>query len=475
MPQRNLVILVLVAAVALGALTVFFIGKSDPDKPIGSPALKVASGTAPAFHVFGSQDEKEAAIAGGLRKLTSGKAVELGALKDDMALLSTEPSMQQRILEAFHQRSHLTTYEASGFLDIFAKVKNPRFVEPTSKLLMHEDWAVQRSAIPAAATQAHESLTPALLTVYRKMVSEFKNEGEQTRAEVIAAAQACGGPTLGALLDQAMSDPSALVVEVAVSAAQARNLKALAPRIRELLKHDVGAISLRSAWALGSFGDPEGKTRVLDFLDLSRPPEFLAALDAVCALGIADARPKLKALLQTAPLDYRLPLIVALCVLKDPETTKELEAQRDSEDRSKLEESLAGLGATADPKYLPFIRRCARTGQRPELLAILRGMAAHESPPDVESLGIILAAPGMSHPDFAESVIVRAGDALVPKIVALLDTTENESRAAYAVSCLSLIGTELARESLITAHKRWPGVVEQGLRLLDLNRRKRGL
>lgn len=475
MPRLPVVLAVCALAMVLGWVTVRVLGNGRPGSRQGTAVAPTASGQRPGFHVWGTEEDRQAAFRKAIADLTSGQPQEIGALKDDLALLCDDPAVVRAILEHYNRRARLTRYEAAGFADIFALVKNPAFVAPLKNLFQHEEWIVRRNSIDAAVTQADPELTPALDREYQWVLREFEGKGGQSRLGILHAAAACGGDHFPVVLDRAFADPEATVRGGALEIVIDRKLDTLLSRVRAAVDDPDSGVRLRARWALAVLGQRDAVPQLLGFLDPRNPAESLLAVQAVTTVPVPEAAAEIRRLLQDATADVRPAFIVALVLLGDPAIVPELEAALDEERAppERVAEALAGLAAAGSDRHLPRLRREARIGGF-RTGGILRGLAASARVPDPELLEAVLDNETVTHPAMVEAVVPRAGDGLVSFLAGRLREARTDNRAAFLLGCLRLLGSEAARNAIIAAHDQWPNLVEQCVRLMDLERRRQG-
>ena len=161
--------------------------------------LPTATGRQPAFHLDATPAQRREILEATFPKIASDRAEQLGALKDDVALLLDDPEAVRFILDAVAPPQDEGRYAQAAFADLFQLVKNPEFVQPTADLLDSTQAEIRAKALQAAATQASPALGSRILAIYRAMRAEEGGGKSYPKHLAMSAAIACRGDSFAAL------------------------------------------------------------------------------------------------------------------------------------------------------------------------------------------------------------------------------------------------------------------------------------
>lgn len=469
---------VLTAGIAVGlAFLVAALTRPGDGPPGEEPGASSLRRGGPGFYLDLEPEERRQLIRERLAHLTSAEALELGPLKEDLALLLQGPEEVDIILEAFARRSDLSRYEAAGFCDLFALVRHPRFVKPLVTLLDHPEASVRIKAGRAAGTQADPRLTPGLQRLYedRLAVAEEKG-GAQTRSRIVRTAVACGGDQMPGLVARALEDPDPLVVAVAADAVGEAELVSFLPRLEGLLDASVPQVVLNAAGSLAALGREAGVRALEGLLDPRRPELARSAAFMLQELDARSAIPALRRHAGGASPDLGMAFAVARAALGDNALAARMAAELASRDGIRRHTAVAVLAASGDPRHRPALHAALDREGRSLIPALSLGLAASPAPPDRELVMAMLAA-GPLHGAHVKEVVTRLGDQLLPHLERLIRSTdkEDEGRLMVLIGAVGDIGSRRARRTLLRLRPCSPRLVEGRLRLLDLELRREGL
>ncbi len=470
MPQLARILLVIL--VAIGLAYAFLAFRGEPEAP---PVRTLPSGRTPSFHLFAAPAERQRAVQQCLDQLTSGAAGLIGGMKDDIALLCNEESTRRAVLNAWAGRTNISKYEASAFADIFALVRSADFVGPSKEIFQHPDFEVRSKGPIVARTQRDPAFVPLLCKFYDEINRDHPNAGTQTRLIILDAALACGGPETPLILDRALKDSIATVRADAIDYVARLQLKSFLPRLVELLQDEELGVRVRAAHALGRLGRPAPDGFYAQGLDARLMPELHAALEAMVDLRLSSYIPRLRQFRGEVPPSLEGLVLSTLALLGDAEV---------------LQHAREGLtsGAPASTKRLLALQVIAAAGNASDIERVGALVAEHR-PGDAEAVVSGLAARGgvptdalfaalldstLSHPGQIAPVCSGNNSTMVPAVAQRLSATSDEARAAFLIGVLGAIDGSEARAAVLQAHKRFPTLCEQQLRLLDLAARKEG-
>ncbi|MAG56894.1 MAG: hypothetical protein CMJ83_11425 [Planctomycetes bacterium] len=481
MPRLPIVLLIAAVAIALGVVAARTI---VPDVVDGGPlgrrygrAQPTNTGRTPAFHLFLAPEKRPSVARECLDGITSAQAAQLGTLKDDLALLAIYPVVHRMIVKDYEERIQVSRYEAMGFGDLFTRIKHADFPARVQRLFGHEEFSVRRKAMEAAQTQADPTLTPHLDRLFVEITSAKPGQGLKTLELILYAGQACGGDHLPVLVARALDSKDSPMRAIASAIAREKELTGLGPRLRPLLDDEFPSVRVQAAWTLAKFGDPTARQRLAGMLDPKDKGLAVLALDAVRDCGMKDCVPILEGYLPDADEDLRTPMLLTMLVIGDRKTEDRLRSDANSERAPMVDGviGLMGLAALGRPGDVATLRRLAVEGTPNEASNISAGMDFCEAAPDQELARALIKGGLIVHPGMMGSWLPRIGDPIVPFLADQLDETDVVNRATFLIACLGLVGTDHAREAILDRHERWPNLVEQQVRLLDLDRIKRGV
>ena len=474
-------LLTILCLCAVTGAVVYFAWDGDDDtdrrsQQVRSSAPLTATGRTPAFYLSTTPDERLRIASQNLGKITSGRAEVLGDLKDEIALLADDPKVIDLILESWADRAAISRQEASGFADLFLRIRHPQFVEPTQRLFRHAEHFVRHKGIWAASTQAHPSLTPFLSEMYDDLLAIDPNKGENIRREVLLAAARCGGEHLPILLAKALKDPRPLVRAGALELMQEHKLSVLEGRAEPLLSDDEPAVRFYAGFALAAIGNKAGFRTLEQFLEPLDPQINRFAHNAVRELHSRDFIPALLRLKDKGSEEARSSCLLALAAFRHPETLESLRVRMKDGDASAVDRVIAveGLGLALEDQDLELLRDIAQNGSPLELTALARSLGNSDRMPPIELVNELLESEDLILTHQMGSLPKRLGDQLTPTCERLLRDCNDVNRAIQYISCLVAIDTDAAWEVLMSQRHRWGKLIEESVRLRDLERRKEG-
>lgn len=447
----------------------------EPDSP-GPFAAPSATGRSPAFYRWMEEEERHRLARTILDSLTSAKAEILGHLKDDLVLLSRDERVIEMIRDAHAERADLSRYEAMAFADIFAGRKHPDLVEPARRLFLHPEFQVRHKGIEAARTQAHQSLTPLLLSMFRELKEREPESGSAIAGALLAAASRCGGPALLLLLAEALQDARPEVRGSALVVARQSGLEELRGRILPLLEDDELAVRFEAAATLASLGMSEGRDAVAGLLDPRDERVARLALAVVRAERIREAMDGVRRLAAEGGEYLRADARITLCALGDGEAIQRARAAL-AAGKAPFPERLAaieGLAAALAGEDLEDLRGIARTDRAEEAIALASGLALRKDAAPGDILESLIEGGALAQTAPLHDLPARAGDALLTCLDRSLAAAGDDNRALFVIGIYGLIGTTGAREALLRHRRRFPTFVEQQVRLMDLDDLKYG-
>lgn len=473
MPKLPIVLATAVAAIVLAAVAVNMEFGSTESVPM-TPRI-TATGRTPAFHLQLDPGERLRAARKCLDRITSAQAKALGAVKDDLALLADDPAVIRMILEDWQQRSHISKFEAAAFGDLFARIRHDEFVEPAVTLLAHEEFQVRHKAIEVAATQRDPRFVPGLDRLFAEISKERPGEGMRTLDRIISAARVCGGDHLPVLLARALGNQLPHVRDVAAAIIREDRMQGMRQRVIPLLKDKEPQARLQAAWGLASFGDRRAVSDLVDGLDPRNPTLSAFCMEAARDLKLQDAIPAIKRHILIANADLKSGMWLTLAVMGDSDTRARMRAWANDPD-ARVPDRIVGLMALAamgEDQDLALLRKIARDGTPIEVQNLAVGLTFKEGAPDIEIARSILASGHFAHPGGARVAewLPRLGDSLVPWLAQRLD---DGGDPVFLIASLDLTRASTSRMELLRRRDRYPRLIEERIRLMDLAVRREG-
>ena len=467
----------LIVFVVIGAISaaVLVVQRNSLDEPSGVTARLLPTGRTPAFHAFGTNQERERAMQQCLDQITSGAANALGSMKDDIALLCSDERMRRAVLDAWTSRAAISKYEAGAFADIFMLVRTAEFVVPGKEVFQHAEFEVRSKGPAVARTQRDPAFVPLLCAFYDELNQSHADQGTQTRLMVLDAAMACAGPEAPLVLERALGDSIATVRAEAADYVGRLGLLAFQPRLEQLLADEELGVRLRAGHALGRLGRAPKDGFFEQGLDARLMPELKAAMEAILDLHLSAYIPRLRRFRSEIPANLDGMVLTSLALLGDAETiaaarTSLADSKPASRERLQSLQVLAAAGTDADLAHVQKIVEQQRPG---DAEAVVSGLAMRATTAPAGTLEALLNST-LSHPGQMAPVCRISGAMLLPLVAQQLSAADDSARAAFLIGILGAIGDNDARAAVLRAHDKFPDLCEQQLRLLDLEERKRG-
>lgn len=474
MPRLSIVLATAALAVGLAVVAVKVVdqpvaGAGDPEPP-----TPTATGRTPAFHLRLTPEQRLKVARQCLDSITSAQAKALGTVKDDLALLADDPKVVAMVLEDFAQRLAISRFEAAAFGDIFALVKNPDFAEAGLKLVDHEEFSVRHKIIAIAATQHDPRYVAGLDSLFADIVKRKPGEGMRTLELILHAARVCGGDHLPVLLARALRCEIPQIRDVAGAIIREDEMKRLAPRLEPLLEDEMPQARLQAAWGLASFGHPTAADVLLKEFDPREPAAASFVLEAVRDLDLKRAIPVIKEHLEDADPELRAGMLLTLAFLDDAATLADLKAWAYDDDASVPDRMVGLMGLAALGNAEDDVRLCevVKNGGPHEAQNIAIGLSFREGTPDSALVRALIASDHFDHTAMLSAWLPRVDASIVPWLLQRLVASKEVNDRLFHIGCLGLIGTAEAREAILSRWKQDPRLVEERIRLLDLNARK---
>jgi hypothetical protein len=460
---------------AIVALAVVYLLKSPTTPEDQGPPPKTPTLRSPAFHLDATPDQRRAILESAFSKVASDRAERLGALKDDIALLLDDPAAVQYILNQWHLRRGEGKYADAAFADLFTLVKRPEFVDPTAELLASDFPEIRAKALQAAMTQKSPRLGPRILAIYRGAAGDPSDKKTSLRLEALHAGFACGGDALAPLLSEAFQDPSPGVAVEALTIATDADVPGTEAAARRLLETSKDRrVRVHAATVLLRRGSVSAADEIVAALDPQDQAVAAEAAHLVAKHRIEAAAGRLRELLPKTSGELKRVFALALLRLGDRATWDETIAAADAAGSEGELEALQLLGASGSADAAPILLHAIDRGGDARIRAIAAGIATSQDP-GLKPVVFKLVEQPMQHPAELDDAPKVGGEDLVPRLAQLLhEATEPAAQARY-LAWLSLIGGKQARDAMLRERNRIQRLVDERLRLVDLEARRLGV
>lgn len=444
-----------------------------PDPGQGPPDPTV-TGRQPAFHLDATPAQRRTILESAFPKIASERAVLLGAIKDDVALLLDDPEAVALVVTQWHVHKAEGRYAEAAFADLFRLVKNPAFVEPTATLLEAQKPEIRRKALQSAETQASPALGSRVLAIFREGATLPADEGVSLRRSALHAGFACKGDAWPALLDLAIGDEDSEIAIEALTFAADLDVPGLESHARELLTRAKDPrVRLYAAALLMRRGDLSASGAIISALDPKDPALAADAVHLVAKYRIAAARSKLVEIRPHTTGEIRRLFTLALLRLGDQDVLNEVMQAADVLGGEAEIDALRLLAAGGDENVTPILLHALGRGGLARAHAIAAGISTSAQPGFLPVIEKLVEAP-VGHPAELFEAPKVGGKALIPKIAGLLHEATDPTAQVRYLAWLEQIGGPEARDVMIRERQRIPRLVDERLRLVDLEARRLG-
>ncbi len=468
----------LLGIVLIGALLAFavhhFLGRAPAPAGTQLPDLTI-TGRPPAFHLDVTPTQARVLAERCFYAIASDRPERLGGTKDDLALLLDRDEIVEFILAEWHVRRNEGKYADAAFADIFTLVRNRKFVEPTRELLQSSEPLVATKAVEAAMTQRDPSLVGMLLPILARLQSENTAEIIARRVKLLQAAAACGGDGLVACVQLGLRDPASAVVVAAAGMIAAQKIDGLDADLR-ILMQSASDLHVRAqvAATLLQRGDLAARRIVIEGLDPRNPDVAAESAHLITKYRLMEAMDSLTRYATKTEGELRRVFELALVRLGDRTIRAQLMRSAESAGDPHELDSLQILAASGDPEVVPILERGVERGGSPRWRAIAAGIATGRDECMIPVIKKLVEQPIIYPADFGECAGV-GGDAIVPRLAELLHAATEPTVQIRYITWLGESGMPSARDVLLKERSRIPRLVDERLRLIDLDRRRRGV
>jgi hypothetical protein len=476
MQMRPALVLATATSGVLVALAYVALFKPAKREDGGGPAPPTVTGRPPAFHLDATPAQRRDILEATFPKIASDRAERLGAIKDDIALLMDDPASVAYVVAQWHVHKSEGRYAEGAFADLFALVKHKDFVGPTADLLDSPRPEIRAKAIQAAATQASPVLGPRILELYRAMRAEEGGGKSYAKQQALTAAVACRGDAFPAFLSEAMGDPDSEIAVRALVTATDLDLPGLESRAREVARvHPAPTVRLHANALLMRRGDLSATDAIIKATDPADQALATDALHVVAKYKIAAAAPAVREARGRARGEIASLFTLALLRLGDEATLNEVMEAADSASGDAREvEALHVLAASGDPNANPILLHALDRGGQGRVHAIAAGITASAEPGFLPVIKKLVEQP-VGHPAELEEAPKVGGAPLLPRLAELLHGATEPAAQARFLAWLGEIGGSEARAAMLRERDRIGRLVDEQIRLVDLEGRRLGV
>ncbi len=418
---------------------------------------------------------RRAALEKRLDLMTSTRiaAADVGPIKDDVALLCRDPRLVDVVVQRFRERKDINTAQLSAFMEIFARVKNPKFAKLLSEGIHHREFEPRINAFDAALTQGD----PAILADLRTVMG---SQGGYSLRRVIEALGAIGGDEALDLVTRAIASGDHDAVLQGIATCVVYRLNRAIPILEPLLKDGRRDVALTAAWGLVSLGY-SGGADVIRRLALDRGVDQGTRAQAVIYLLETSGKAATETLRRLrADPDPNVAFEARLGLIKlgDEDELLALDRALRSEDPGEREQGATFCAASGRDEDVERFRRVMGSVGRAEITAFLNALPRGRAP---AALSILkdLSRPGGPYEQLAISRFHEYGDDGVEAIETLLASHPEGERLGWLISALGSIGTPRARDTLLKmppprSRRLWL-YLRNNVRVIDLALLKKGV
>ncbi len=349
MDMKTLLLYGAVVALAAGLAVLVF---SEPATSDSLGDREVVQVDDPAWYRTASFGTRLAALKKRLALMTSRAIApeQTGPVKDDIALLCRDEALVDVVIDSFESHPHLTSALLSAYMEIFGRVKNPKFTPLLKRGFESPEFEVRMNA--AAAGMVHGSARSIEEIGQALLVSSGAQAGS-----LLATLLADGGGNALHWVEAVIAEreEEGLLIPSLRAMGDARYMNAI-PTIRRRLKHPSAAVEIAAAAALAIMGQQDGYQYIRN-LAMDEKASPLARAEAVQVLHtVAGGKNKelfrkLASRKDAAGFESRLVLLK----LRDPEMIKQLRSKalgKRGLDKVQAAGALGASGVEEDAAFL---------------------------------------------------------------------------------------------------------------------------
>lgn len=396
---------------------------------------------------------------------------EIGPIKDEVALLATDEAVVDLIVERFAICKAGGIAQLSAYMEIFARIRHPKFVPLIAEGILSEREASQINALDAAIVQRD----PRLVSYLAQMLPQQTGYRAQ---RILEALGAIGTTDALAACLRAISAPERSKKIWAMTAAASAHWTDAKTAVEAQHADADPMVRTIAAFALASFGDPRGKEwLVAAAKDRTLPEDARAqAIQNLLQVGAKEKAGSLAELVDTEAAAVRREARVTLLVWRDPALIARLKSELGGLDPAKSGDAIAVFargGVTEDMRYLASV---ADMLQPDDLAALLRQL-----PQGGNDAALEIYEKYVRRNDELGILALRYAHRFGKKSLELLKTlaaeTKDEERLMLVIAAIASVATREAVDVLMThvesPSKKIRNWARQNVRLVEQEMLKR--
>lgn len=395
-------------------------------------------------------------------------ANQAGPVKDEIALLCHDEAVVDQIITAFEETPPRAPARISAFMEIFARVRHPRFAELFIRAVNHEEYEPKANALEAARVQATPEALPLLATALADADAD-----EQVR--VVRAIQAIGSPEGYDLIRRQLGrlERNALIIGLPILAES--NYREARPGIERLMDHEDVDVAIIAAYAAARLGKSSAIARLreharnLNRLDGSRA-QAVQLHARIAPRKEADAFDR--ELLDDPVSVVRAEALAGLVARRDAAALASAAKALGSKEPYERSEAMIALARSGRDEDLDVIRPFVVNSPARELKLLFSAMGFGRAPGSVDFMAEFMDR-GL---DIRRNVLYALpshGQRAVPLLTKCLQEAEEETAIGDLARALSSIPCPASREALLAwvknprGSKRLRTYVRSGVQRID--------
>ncbi len=382
MDIKSIILYVVVIVASAGLAILVF---DNPGKKERSQDSRIEKVDDPAWYRNASYGTRLAALKTRLALMTSRTIPpeQTGPNKDEIALLCRDDSLVDVVVDAFESHPRITAALLSAYMEIFARVKNPKFARLLKRGFQSPEYDVRMNAADAGIlhkdSRAIEEMGEAL---------QVSSGPQATR--LLNSLIAVGGSDSMRWLEVALEreEPEILVPAIR-TLGDARYANAI-PRIRTRLVHPAPSVQIAAAGALAIMGQQDGY-RFLKILAANKKADPLERAEAVQMLYLISGKKDRSLYLELAKLrdiigfEARLNLVK----LRDAPVIENVKQEFLKGTPVQRIAATGTLAASGDPDDVDFLAAHIDDMNLPMLRAMISALKRGKAPNATKAIGAL--------------------------------------------------------------------------------------
>jgi HEAT repeat protein len=397
---------------------------------------------------------------------SSVSPTQIGELKDEIALLCYDESVVELVVSAFEELPSRAPARTSAFMELFGRVRHPKFAELFHRAINHEEYEPRVNALEAARVQANERSLPFLSAALT--TADEANQVRIVRA-ISAIGSAAGYDLIRRNLGRMGRDALILGVPLLAEA----NYREALPAIERLLDHSEVDVQVVAAYSVARLGRDIGIEKLAEH---ARARDRLEASRAQALQLHARIAPKSRAtaldleMLEDDADLVRTEALSGLVARGHEKGYERVQEYLDGDDPAARSRAMIALGRSGRDEDLQRARSVlGRLGPR-EIQIFFTSVGLGRAPGAVDLFAEIARRRG-PEAKIALEAFPSLGQRALPTLAELLTAEEEESRIADIARAISAIPCDRAREILLAWSPRGSTnlriYVRSGVRRID--------